>query len=51
MTEAARIRGCRRILWSRDDGDEELATKAEASAEDIEPKDLTTTQASVEEEE
>ena len=41
--EAARIRGRRRRLQSRDDGLDKLATTTEASAEEYEPEVSTTT--------
>ena len=49
-TEAARIWGRRRRLRSCEDGTEELATTAEAPAEEDERKELTTTTEALSEE-
>ena len=43
MTEAASIRGQQRRLSHCDDGPEDLEITTEASEEEDEPKDLTTT--------
>ena len=52
MSEGSEIQGRRRTLLHRDDGPEELSTRAELSAEEDDPEVLTTTtEASIEEEE